>query len=69
MQRECLRKGLMMSGIRASAVSAAERLPPEPREKPKRGEGKEPPPRRGARPKTADADIAAAEPRKLNVSV
>ncbi len=58
-----------MSGINAAAVRAAERLPPEPNDTPKRDGGKEPRPRRVAKPKTNEAEVTEPQVRKLNVSV
>jgi hypothetical protein len=57
-----------MSEVRAVASAAVVRLPPEPHEKQKRGDGKEPRPRRVRTAKIADMDISEPEVHKLNVS-
>jgi hypothetical protein len=64
---QCVRKGLMMSGVRAVPGSAEARLPSKPHPTPKRDEGDEPLPRRSRKRKPSDAEMAEPEAHQLDV--
>ena len=57
-----------MSDVRAVTGSANDRLPPKPRDAPKRDGGKALVPRRDRKPQADEVEISEAEPHQLNVS-
>jgi hypothetical protein len=66
MHLECMRKALMMSGVRAVPRSAEAHLPVDPHPAPKHDEGEGPRPRRPRKRKPGD-EIAEGDAHQLDV--